>query len=109
MSTHANTYYLSNKDAKQIIDLKEKLRVIMPVMREVADELVFNTVIGRFKNSNFIIHEASLILGLACDHIENLNYRITLLDKISKEVEGVTKFWIGVTACRHWWLIQIGQ
>ena len=57
MSTHAKSYYLSNKDEKQMIDLKERLRVTMPVVQEVADGLVFNIVEGGLKKSNFIIHE----------------------------------------------------
>ena len=47
-----------------MIEVKERLRVTMPVMTEVASGLVFNTVESRFENSNFIIHAASLIVGL---------------------------------------------
>ena len=67
----------------------------MPVMTDAAAGLVFNTVESRFKNANFIIHEASLIVGLQSVHIENLNYRITFLDKFANPVEGAIQFWIG--------------
>jgi len=67
----------------------------MQVMRDVPSGLAFNTVESKFKNSNFIIHEASLIVGLQSVHIENLNYRITFLDKFANPVEGAIQFWIG--------------
>ena len=67
----------------------------MPVMTEFASGLVFGVIDSRLKNANFIIHEASLIVGLACDHIEHLNYRITFLDKFANDVEGAKEIWIG--------------
>ena len=36
-----------------------------------------------------------MILGLQSVHIENLNYRITFLDKFANPVEGAIHFWIG--------------
>jgi len=94
-STNSKCYNLSSKDEKQIMELKERLRVTMLIMTEVASGLVFNTVESRFKNSNFIIHEATLIVRLPSDYIENLNYRITFLHKFSKEVDSANRFWIG--------------
>ena len=88
-------YNLSTKDEIPMIELKERLRVTMPVMTDAAAGLVFNTVDSRFKNAHFIIHEASLIVGLQSVHIENLNYRITFLDKFANPVEGAIQFWIG--------------
>ena len=95
MGTKMRCYNLSTKDEKPMIELKERLRVTMPVMTDAAAGLVFNTVESRFKNANFIIHEASLIVGLQYFHIENLNYRITFLDKLANPVEGASSIWIG--------------
>ena len=95
MGTKMRCYNLSTKDEKPMIELKERLRVTMPVMTTAAEGVVFNTVDCRFKNANFIIHEASLIVGLQSVHIENLNYRITFLDKFANPVEGAIQFWIG--------------
>jgi hypothetical protein len=90
-STTSKCYNLSNKDNKPMIELKDRLRVTMPVMIEVASGLVCGIVNSRFKNANFNIHEASLIMGLPCDHIENLNYRITCLDKFANDVKGAKR------------------
>ena len=78
-----------------MVELKYRLRVAMPVATELATGLVFGTLDSRFKNANFIIHEASLIAGLPCDHIEHLNYRITCFDKFANDVECAKYIWIG--------------
>ena len=78
-----------------MVEVKDRLRVTMPVATELATGLVFGTLDSRFKNANFIIHEASLIAGLPCDHIEHLNYRITFFDKFANDVECAKDIWIG--------------
>ena len=78
-----------------MVELKDRLRVTMPVATEIASGLVFGTLDSRFKNANFIIHEASLIAGLRCDHIEHLNYQITFFDKFANDVECAKDIWIG--------------
>jgi len=94
-STTSKCYTLTSKDNKPMIELKDRLKVTMPVTTEFAAGLVFGVVDSKMKNANFIIHEASLIVGLACDHIEHLNYRITFLDKFANDVDGAKDFWIG--------------
>jgi len=40
-------------------------------------------------------------VGLACDHIENFNYRITFLDKFANDAKGAKEIWIGVILCKQ--------
>ena len=66
----------------------------MPVVVKTRKGSPFQSIDRKLKDSNFIIHLASLVQGKPSDHIEGLNFCITFLDKFARNVDGYSRIWI---------------
>ena len=74
--------------------LKDRLRMSMPVVVDAGKGSPFHTIDRKFKDSNFIIHQACFVEGKLSDHIEGLNFCIIFLNKFAKNVDHYSEYWI---------------
>ena len=90
-------YKLSMNTPHVMSELKARMKQTMPVILDMSTKGVLCRVHNDFKSSNFVIHEASIVAGSRGESVEDLNYRITMLDKSANSHVAVSNQWINGT------------
>ena len=94
MGEKGMTYHLTSQNLNIRSSLKDRLSMSMPVVVDSGKGSPFQSIDRKVKDSNFIIHLASLVQGKPSNHIEGLNFCITFLDKFARNVNGFSRIWI---------------
>ena len=89
-----NLYKLSTKWPSVYMEMIIRLKETIPVALNTVCSGILGKIHGDFKSTNFIIHEASTVSSFRYGHVEDLNYRITMLNKNGMPDSRMTNTWI---------------